>query len=136
MPKKVGKKKGKKKSSKSVTDRERSLQLGTVPNKTMVQQMASETLSVAGSSRGGTSSRERVSLKTLTWVIDQILRSSEYGSIWNFEIYKIAIYKHCLLGKLNSNCRSHFCPSFRKSYKRQFVIVGLLQSSLVFLVSF
>lgn len=65
MPKKVGKKKGKKKSSKSVADRERSLQLGTVPNKTMVQHMASETLSVAGSSRGGTSSRERVSLKTL-----------------------------------------------------------------------
>lgn len=57
----MGKKKGKKKSSKSVTDRERSLQLGTVPNKTMVQQMASETLSVAGSSRGGTSSRERLS---------------------------------------------------------------------------
>lgn len=61
MPKKVGKKRGKKKSSKSVADRERSLQLGTVPNKTMVQQMASETLSVAGSSRGGTSSRERLS---------------------------------------------------------------------------
>lgn len=82
MPKKVGKKKGKKKSSKSVSDRERSLQLGTVPNKTMVQQMASETLSVAGSSRGGTSSRERVNLKTLIWVIDQSLRSSEYGSIF------------------------------------------------------
>lgn len=57
----MGKKKGKKKSSKSVADRERSLQLGTVPNKTMVQHMASETLSVAGSSRGGTSSRERLS---------------------------------------------------------------------------
>lgn len=61
MPKKVGKKKGKKKSSKSVADGERSLELGTIPNKTMMRQMASETLSVAGSSRDGTSSRERLS---------------------------------------------------------------------------
>jgi len=63
MPKKAGKKKGKKKTSKSADDRESSLQLGNVPNKTMVQQMASETLSVAGSSRSGISSRERVSAK-------------------------------------------------------------------------
>ncbi|KAL9970665.1 hypothetical protein ACROYT_G023075 [Oculina patagonica] len=61
MPKKVGKKKAKKKSSKSGVDRESSLQLGSVPNRTMVQQMASETLSVASSSRSGTSSRERLS---------------------------------------------------------------------------
>ncbi|XP_020608266.1 caltractin-like isoform X3 [Orbicella faveolata] len=61
MPKKAGKKKGKKKTSKSADDRESSLQLGNVPNKTMVQQMASETLSVAGSSRSGISSRERLS---------------------------------------------------------------------------
>lgn len=63
MPKKVGKKKAKKKSSKSSDDRESSVQLGSVPNKTMVQQMASETLSVAGNSRSGISSRERVSVK-------------------------------------------------------------------------
>lgn len=65
MPKKAGKKKGKKKSSKSADadDRESSIQLGNVPNKTMVQQMASETLSVAGNSRSGISSRERVSAK-------------------------------------------------------------------------
>ena len=63
MPKKAGKKKGKKKTSKSADDRERSVQLGNVPNKTMVQQMASETLSVAGNSRSGISSRERVSAK-------------------------------------------------------------------------
>ena len=63
MPKKAGKKKGKKKSSKSADDRESSIQLGNVPNKTMVQQMASETLSVASNSRSGISSRERVSAK-------------------------------------------------------------------------
>ena len=63
MPKKAGKKKGKKKSSKSVDDRNSSIQLGNVPNRTMVQQMASETLSVAGNSRSGISSRERVSAK-------------------------------------------------------------------------
>lgn len=61
MPKKAGKKKAKKKTSKSADDRESFVQLGTIPNKTMVQQMASETLSVAGSSRSGISSRERVS---------------------------------------------------------------------------
>ena len=61
MPKKAGKKKAKKKTSKSADDRESSVQLGNVPNKTMVRQMASETLSVAGSSRSGT--RERVSAK-------------------------------------------------------------------------
>ena len=63
MPKKAGKKKGKKKSSKSVDDRNSSIQLGNVPNRTMVQQMASETLSVAGNIRSGISSRERVSAK-------------------------------------------------------------------------
>ena len=61
MPKKAGKKKAKKKTSKSADDPESFVQLGTIPNKTMVQQMASETLSVAGSSRSGISSRERVS---------------------------------------------------------------------------
>ena len=60
MPKKVGKKKAKKKSSKSKDDRESSVQLGSIPNRTMVQQMASETLSVAGRGPSGSSSRERV----------------------------------------------------------------------------
>ena len=63
MPKKTGKKKAKKKSSKSDGREASSVQLGSIPNRTMVQQMASETLSVAGSSRGGISSRERVRAK-------------------------------------------------------------------------
>lgn len=65
MPKKTGKKKVKKKTSKSKYEGDAaSMQLGSIPNKTMVQQMASETLSVASSSRSGTSSRERVRIKT------------------------------------------------------------------------
>lgn len=61
MPKKTGKKKVKKKSSKTNERDDASVKLGSVPNKTMVQQMASETLSVAGSSRSAFSSRERLS---------------------------------------------------------------------------
>jgi len=81
MPKKTGKKKGKKKTSKSVDDRERSVQLGNVPNKTMVQQMASETLSVAGNSRSDISSRERVSAKSVdTFVITCFLCSDRLSS--------------------------------------------------------
>lgn len=61
MPKKTGKKKVKKKSSKSADERQTAMQLGSIPNRTMVQHMASETLSVAGSSRSNISSRERLS---------------------------------------------------------------------------
>lgn len=61
MPKKAGKKKAKKKSSKTNQDNVASVQFGSIPNRTMVQQMASESLSVAGGSRGGHSSRERLS---------------------------------------------------------------------------
>ena len=60
MPKKTGKKKVKKKSSKSADERQTAMQLGSIPNRIMVQHMASETLSVAGSSRSNISSRERV----------------------------------------------------------------------------
>ena len=63
MPKKTGKKKVKKKSSKSADEHQTTMQLGSIPNRTMVQHMASETLSVAGSSRGDISSRERVRIK-------------------------------------------------------------------------
>ena len=56
MPKKKGKKKAKKKSSKSSDERQTSMQVGGIPNRTMIQHMASETLSVAGSSRSGISS--------------------------------------------------------------------------------
>ena len=64
MPKKTGKKKVKKKSSKSDERDGASMQLGSIPNRAMVQQMASETLSVAGSSRSSHSSRERVRVET------------------------------------------------------------------------
>ena len=60
MPKKKVKKKVKKKSSKSADEHLTSMQLGSIPNRTMVQHMASETMSVAGSSRSDISSREKV----------------------------------------------------------------------------
>ena len=59
-----GKEEGKKKSSKSSDERQTSMQVGGIPNRTMIQHMASETLSVAGSSRSGISSRERVRIRS------------------------------------------------------------------------
>lgn len=61
MPKRTGKKKTKKKANK-INERDvASVQLGSIANRTMVQQMASESLSVSSSSRDALSSKERLS---------------------------------------------------------------------------
>lgn len=61
MPKRTGKKKTKKKANKTNERDVASVQLGSIANRTMVQQMASETLSVSSSSRDALSSKERLS---------------------------------------------------------------------------
>ena len=67
MPKRTGKKKGKKKANKTNERDMASVQLGSIANRTMVQQMASESLSVASSSRDGLSSKERVRVKKIKY---------------------------------------------------------------------
>ncbi|XP_074626217.1 uncharacterized protein LOC141884335 isoform X2 [Acropora palmata] len=61
MPKRTGKKKTKKKANKTNERDVASVQLGSIANRTMVQQMASESLSVSSSSRDALSSKERLS---------------------------------------------------------------------------
>lgn len=61
MPKRTGKKKTKKKANKTNERDVASVQLGSIANRTMVQQMASETLSVSSSGRDALSSKERLS---------------------------------------------------------------------------
>lgn len=61
MPKRTGKKKTKKKANKTSERDVASVQLGSIANRTMVQQMASESLSVSSSSRDALSSKERLS---------------------------------------------------------------------------
>ncbi|XP_015754609.1 PREDICTED: caltractin-like [Acropora digitifera] len=61
MPKRTGKKKTKKKANKTNERDVASVQLGSIANRTMVQQMASESLSISSSSRDALSSKERLS---------------------------------------------------------------------------
>ncbi|XP_029203976.2 uncharacterized protein [Acropora muricata] len=65
MPKRTGKKKTKKKANKTNERDVASVQLGSIANRTMVQQMASESLSVSSSSRDALSSKERLSRAVL-----------------------------------------------------------------------
>ena len=76
MPKKIKKKKPKLKKKKSQPD-DVPVQLGSVSNRTMVQQMASETLSPTASVRSGTTSRERVT-KELVFCLDHVKNSTPH----------------------------------------------------------
>lgn len=69
MPKRTGKKKTKKKANKTNERDVASVQLGSIANRTMVQQMASETLSVSSSSRDALSSKERVRVTKSKYVL-------------------------------------------------------------------
>lgn len=69
MPKRTGKKKTKKKANKTNERDVASVQLGSIANRTMVQQMASESLSVSSSSRDADSSKERVRVKKSKYVL-------------------------------------------------------------------